>query len=111
IVAKRVHMDVLMDQLDGLGAKRMPDQLAVTARRLDRLVHLRQPPVVLLVLPEDGIGGDGLPKLSEEAVLTCEIVAHGVVREALLRSDQSLVAFLVPIYTRKERETFLHRNG
>ena len=41
ICVYRVHMHVLVDQFDSLGAKQMPDQLAVATRGLHRLVHLR----------------------------------------------------------------------
>ena len=49
VVAHRFEVDVLVDQLDGLSAKRMPEQFAVAAGRLHRLVDLRQPLVVGLV--------------------------------------------------------------
>ena len=49
-------MDVLVDQLHGLRAEGVPEELAVAARRLHRLVDLGQPAVVLLVGAETGIG-------------------------------------------------------
>ena len=40
VVADRVDVDVLVDELDRLGAEHVPEQLARAARRLDRLVDL-----------------------------------------------------------------------
>ena len=51
VVADGVDVDVLVDQLDGLGAERVPEQLARAAGRLDRDVDLREPAVVGLERP------------------------------------------------------------
>ena len=56
VVADGVHMHVLVDELDGLGAERVPKQPAVTGGGLDRLVDLRQPAVVGLELAEHRVG-------------------------------------------------------
>ena len=49
VVAHRLDVDVLVDQFDRLRAERVPEQLAVAARRLHRFIDLRQPAVVRLV--------------------------------------------------------------
>ena len=86
----------------------MPDQLAVTAGRLHRLVHLRQPLVVLLEGAQHRIRGKGFPDLVEHAVLGGEVVAHLVVGKALLRRHQTFVTLLVTINAGEKSQTFLH---
>ena len=109
VVAHRIDVDVLVDELDGLRAERVPHELAGAARRLHRDVDLRQPAVVGLEPQEHRVGRDGLPELPEHGVLGGECVAHVVVRQALLRRHQALVAGLRAVDAREEREALLHR--
>ena len=57
------------------------------------------------------VGGDRVPEACEVAVVGRESVACLVVREALLRGDQSLVAGDRAIYPGEPRQAFLHRRG
>ena len=89
VIAHRLDVNVPVDEVDGLGAERVPEELARSGRGLQRLVHLAQPCVVGFVRLETRVGGDRVPEAGEVAVVGGECVACLVVREALLRGDQS----------------------
>ena len=108
VVAHRLDVDVLVDQLDGLRAEGVPEQLAVAARRLHRLVHLRQPAVVGLVGTRHGSGDSASQMRAEHRIFGGELVPHLVVRQALLRGHQTLVAAHRPVHAGEERQALLH---
>ena len=103
IVAHRLHMHVLVHQLDGLGPQGVPEQFAVATRWFHRLIHLSQPLVVLFIGAETGTGRQRLPQVSEYRVLGRELVPGLVIRQAIFRRDQPLVAADGAVHARKER--------
>ena len=105
-------MDVLVDQLDGLRAKGVPEQLAVAARWLHRLVDLRQPPVV-------GLGrgsGTGPATAPPRWCRAREYSAANLSRISLFgrhccAAHQALVAAHGAVHASEERQTLLHLHG
>jgi hypothetical protein len=61
VVADGLDVDVLVDQFDGLGAERVPEQRAGAAGGLDGDVDLREPAVVVFVLAAAAGRGRWLP--------------------------------------------------
>ena len=92
VVADGVDVDVPVDEVDGLGAERVPEELARAGRGFHRFVDLAQPAVVGLVRLQARIGRDRFPEAREEAVVGGEAVARGIVGQAFLGGDQPLVA-------------------
>ena len=62
IVPHGIHMDVLVDELDGFGSEPVPQQSAGPRGRLQGFVHLRQPAIVCLVLRQNRIRRQRLPR-------------------------------------------------
>src|ERR1041385_1414109 len=56
IISQRLHMDVLVDQLDSFGAQGVPEQFTVAAWRLHGFVHLGQPAIILFIRTEQRVG-------------------------------------------------------
>ena len=54
--ARHFYLDVLVDEVEGLGAERVPDEPSGDVGRADRLIDVGQPPVVGLVLGSIGSG-------------------------------------------------------
>ena len=112
VVADGIDMHVLVDQLNGLGAQGVPEQLAVAAGRLDRLVNLRQPAVVRLRTARGTGSGDiASQSLPSDRIVGRESIPHLVVRQALLRGDQPLVPADGPVHAGEEGQALLHRLG
>ena len=61
VVADDLDVDVLVDELDRLRAERVPEQLPLSARRLNRLVDLGEPDVVARYGAEQRVGGAAPP--------------------------------------------------
>src|SRR6266478_4707979 len=111
IVAHGLDVDILVDEFDGLGPQGVPEQSAVAARRLHRFIDLRQPSVIFLVWTQYGVRRQRFPDRAEYRVLSSELVAQIVVREALLRGHEAFVAADAPIHAWEEDEAFLHLDG
>ena len=62
VIAHRLDVNVPVDEVDGLGAERMPEELAGSRRGLQRLVHLAQPAVVGFVRLQARVGGRSRPR-------------------------------------------------
>ncbi len=90
--ARHLDLDVLVDEVEGLGAERVPDEPSGDVRRADRLVDVGQPAVVGLVLAQHGVRADRLPQLGHDAVGEAEGVLLRVVGDRGLGLDQALVA-------------------
>ena len=56
VVTNRVHVNILVNELDGLCTEGVPDELAGAAGGLDRNVNLREPAVVGVELYEHRVG-------------------------------------------------------
>ena len=100
-----------MHQLDGLGPQGVPEQLAVAARRLHRLIDLGQPLVVLFIKAETGIWRQRLPQAGEHRVFRRELVPGLVIRQTVLCRDQPLVAANGSVHTGEERQASRHHAG
>ena len=100
-----------MDELDGLGPERMPDQLARTARWLNGDIDLGQPAVVSLERQQQRIGRNRLPELAEHRILSSKEIADVVIGKAVLGRDQPLVAPHAAIHAGEEGEALLHGDG
>ena len=111
VVADGVDVDVLVDQLDGLGAQRVPEQPARAGGRLDGDVDLREPAIVVLVGHQDRVGRERFPQVAEHAVVGGEGVAHVVVGQAVLRGEQPFVAGQAAVHAREVGQALLHGVG
>ena len=109
IVADSVNVDVPVDEVDGLRAEGVPEELARSGRRLHRLVDLAEPAVVGLVRFQARVGGDRVPEAREVAIVGGEAVARRIVGEAFLCGDQPLVAGDGAVHTGEPRQALLHR--
>ena len=69
VVADGVDVDVPVDEVDGLGAEGVPEELARAGRGLHRFVDLAQPAVVGLVRLQARVGRDRFPESREVAVV------------------------------------------
>ena len=106
-----LNFDVLVDQLDGLGAEGVPDEPAGDVRWPDRFVDVGEPLVVIAECREHRIGAERLPQLGDHAVGEPESVLGGVVRDGSLRPYQPFVAADGQIDPRKECDRSGHRWG
>ena len=108
VVTDRFHVDILVDEIHCLGAQSMPEQLAVPAGRLDRLIDLRQPAVILLVRAEQGSGDSAsqiVPRTLYSAANLSRISLFG---RHCCAGHQSLVADYGPVHAGEERQALLH---
>ena len=55
IVSYRLDVDILVDEIHSFGTQSMPEELAIPARRLNGLIDLCKPAVVILIRAEHGI--------------------------------------------------------
>ena len=65
VIADSLDIDVSVDEVDCFRAKGVPEQLAVAGGRLERVVDLRKPPVVILIRLEQRVRGQRFPELGE----------------------------------------------
>ena len=84
VVADGVDVDVPVDEIDGLGAERVPEKLACSGRRLHRFVDLAQPAVVGLVRLQTRVGRNRFLEAGQVAVVGGEAVPRRVVGQTLL---------------------------
>ena len=89
----------------------MPEKPAGPGRRFHRLVDLRQPAVVGLVLAQRRVGRDCLPEPAQIAVVPSKTIARLVVGQAVLRRDQPFVAGDRAIDSGKVSQALLHCIG
>ncbi len=101
-------MDVLVDQIDGLCAKRMPHQRAGPGCGLNRNVDLRQPAVIRLIGHKDRVRRQRLPQLAQVTVVLSKGITHLIVGQTLLRRDQPLVPGERAVDAGEVGETGLH---
>ena len=103
--------DVLVDQVDGLGAERVPHKPAGYVGGPDRLVDVGQPPVVVAIRREHRVGADRLPQLGDDAVRQAEGVLRCVVGDRCLGLHEALVAADGSVDTGEERQCRVDRRA
>ena len=87
-----LDLDVLVDQVDGLGAEGVPHKPAGDVGGPDRLVDVGEPAVVVAIRREHRVGAERLPQLGDDAVRQAEGVLRCVVGDRRLCLDEALVA-------------------
>ena len=75
VIAHRFEVDVLIDQLDGLGAERVPQELAVATGWFHRLIDLRQPACNQSCGAQARVRRQGLPDGAERGIRRGEAVS------------------------------------
>jgi hypothetical protein len=88
-------------------APSVPEQLAVAAGRLHGSHTPGQPACSPWRRRQAGVGDKRLPDGAEHGVLRGELVAHGVVRQALLRGHQAFVAANGAVHAGKNARHFI----
>ena len=95
---------MLVDEVDGLGAERVPHKPAGYVGGSDRLVDVGEPAVVVAIRREHRVGADRFPQLGDDAVRQPESILRCVLGDRRLRLHEALVAADRSVDTRKERQ-------
>ena len=99
-----LDLDVLVDELQGLGAEGVPDETAGDVGQAHGLVDVGEPPVVGLVGSKHGIRADDLPQLRDHAVGESERVLGRGVGKGCLGLYEALVAADSAVHAGEERK-------
>ena len=97
-----------MDNLNRLGSKSRPDQLASLVSRTNRIIYLGKPSIISLIRIQNRIRRKCVPNTVQGTVLRTEGIFCCIIRKAFLRGDQAFPVVAGSIHSRKELNTCRH---